>query len=126
MVCPSCLDEDQPQWFGPKIFKPDPAPVPQARPDIVLDEANSGFGWGPVGGMGVFMLTGQFYDFDLTDIGGETALCFDFISQEQGSAIIQEDGFSIDTEMSCLYTIGQEDMFALTAESGVLLVTETS
>lgn len=95
MVCPPCMDEDQPQWFPARIVSGDPAPVPDARPLQDEELSISGFGWGPVGGMDVFLTMGIMYDFDLEDRPITSYLGGDIIIQEDGFAILQEDGFTI-------------------------------
>jgi hypothetical protein len=94
LVCSVCLDEDQPQWFPARIVGGDPTPIPNARPDPSEAELASGFGWGPVGGMGVFMTNSLSYDHDLEDRLLVT-ISTDFLVTENDELITQEDGSAI-------------------------------
>lgn len=54
MVCPDCLDVDQPQLMIGKIRTiSDPYPIRDPRPDINFNLAETGFGWNPIGGTGL-------------------------------------------------------------------------
>jgi hypothetical protein len=91
LVCGYCLDEDQPQWFPARVVSGDPTPIPNARPDPSEAELASGFGWGPVGGMGVFMTNDLSYRHDLEDRVLVT-IDTDVLAQEDGELLTQEDG----------------------------------
>ena len=124
LVCRSCMDEDQPQWFGPLIRPADPAPIRDARPDTQEIYAYSGFGFYPVGGPGTWASTGVPYDFDLLDDLVVNGACFDSIVTEDGRLIITESSALIDTEMSCLDVLVQEDWFSLLTEDSLFLGVE--
>lgn len=91
LVCHDCLDVDQPQWFPARIVSGDPAPVPNARPEQNEDLVYSGFGWGPVGGLGTVIYMGVSYDFDMVDPYQATEDT-DILVQEDGDLLTQEDG----------------------------------
>lgn len=97
LVCRSCMDEDQPQWFPARIAFGDPAPVPNARPDTEKAVIFAGFGWGPVGGLGTNIRMGVTYDFDLQDNLISDGM-YGLIVQEDGWVILQEDASTIMTE----------------------------
>lgn len=99
MVCPPCLDQDQPQWV-PAKFRTDPEPVRDVRPDTGIEEANAGFGWNPVGGFGTILTCGIPYIFDLLDV----------ITPPLAS------GPSV---------MVQQDLFPFTTEADFSLITET-
>lgn len=92
LVCRSCLDEDQPQWFAARNVRGDPAPVPNARPDVDEDVIYSGMGWGPVGGTGLNIICGIPYDFDMQDTVSILVADHDFIATEEGYRVLQENG----------------------------------
>lgn len=91
LVCDDCLDVDQPQWFPARIVSGDPAPVPNARPEQNEALVYSGFGWGPVGGLGTTIIMGVSYDFDMVDPGA-TPVETGVLIQEDGELLTQEDG----------------------------------
>lgn len=91
LVCKDCMDEDQPQWFPARIVSGDPAPVPNARPEQNESLVYSGFGWGPVGGIGTFIVTGVPYDFDMPDTV-MSQVSTDVIVQEDDDLVTQQDG----------------------------------
>lgn len=102
LVCRHCLDEDHPQWFPAKVRIGDPAPVRDVRIDPDEEAIFSGFGWGPVGGKGSFIICGIFYDFDMEDTVNENGACFDYLGLESGEILTMGGDETIETEASCL------------------------
>lgn len=56
LVCPRCLDEDQPQYQISKLRIADPQALQDARPDRGIPVSRGLFGWNPVLG---FLVSGR-------------------------------------------------------------------
>lgn len=81
MVCPECLDEDQPQLFLGQYPVVDPQAVRNPRPDQSLGVDGSRdiqWGWGPVGGGDSSMAPGVVNPLETATACGEVSTRFEY------------------------------------------------